>query len=141
MPKSLLLTGGAGFIGSHLCSALLPGSLVTSLRQTAHDRPLITLLLAGQIGYLVGRVGASICACVEGSEITERGAGASTAALVLRQVPILGRYDGRFLLLQRLHDGGVEIQMTLHQFRRRQCHPLVQRHISKHRAAEHLKEA
>jgi hypothetical protein len=37
--------------------AFTANSLVTSLRQTAYDQPLITLLLACQIGYLVGRVG------------------------------------------------------------------------------------
>jgi hypothetical protein len=33
------------------------GSLVAWLRQAAYDQPLMTLLLAGQFGYLVARLG------------------------------------------------------------------------------------
>jgi hypothetical protein len=32
-------------------------TLIASLRMAAHERPLITLLLSGQIGYVTGRVG------------------------------------------------------------------------------------
>ena len=40
---------------SHLGSA--SASLVAWLRQAAYDRPLITLLLSWQVGYLVARLG------------------------------------------------------------------------------------
>ena len=33
------------------------GAVISSLRQAAYDRPLMTLLLAAQAGYLVARMG------------------------------------------------------------------------------------
>jgi hypothetical protein len=42
-------------IMSRLGSAL--NALISSLRQTANDQPLMTLLLAAQAGYLIARLG------------------------------------------------------------------------------------
>jgi len=46
--------------------------------------------------------------------------------------------NNRFVLAQRRHRVGIQVQVRLHEFRWRQAHPLVQRQVGKAVAAKHL---
>jgi hypothetical protein len=52
----------------------------------------------------------------------------------------LGRHYGRLVLAQRFHHLLIEVQVRLHQLRRGQGHPLIERHVGKVAALEDLEK-
>src|SRR5258708_7968646 len=73
-----------------------------------------------------------------GSAIVSMLANAATAAEI--DASGSGRHDGYLFLAQGAHRLRIQLQMCLHQFGRRQCHPLIQRYIGVIAALEDLQE-